>query len=144
MKFRDNIATVFHQMMNPVFSKSVLFFMRPSSVMLLRRLNRSTLLLLVLLLNIEFVNGGAFDKVVDDPELPRVLLIGDSISIDYTPDTRKILKGKANVHRPACNCMFSGNVAANIGKWLGKSKWDVVHFNPLGKKQLAKKYPLQF
>ncbi len=73
--------------------------------------------------------GGAFDEVIDVPGLPRVLLIGDSISIDYTPDTREMLKGNANVHRPACNCMYSGNVAANMKAWLGGQKWDVVHFN---------------
>ncbi len=65
----------------------------------------------------------------DTPRLPNVLLIGDSISIDYTPDTIELLKGKVNVHRPACNCMFSGHVAANINKWMGKEKWDIVHFN---------------
>ncbi|MDA3923768.1 MAG: SGNH/GDSL hydrolase family protein [Kiritimatiellae bacterium] len=86
-------------------------------------------LLVLLVLNTAVATGGAFDKVVDDPELPRVLLIGDSISINYTPDTREILKGKVNVYRPACNCMFSSNVAANIRKWLGNEKWDVVHFN---------------
>jgi len=64
----------------------------------------------------------------DAPGLPDVLLIGDSISVGYAPDTREILKGKANVHHPG-NCMFSGNVAANINKWLGKEKWDIVHFN---------------
>lgn len=87
------------------------------------------LLLLLLLSNVALGFGGAFDEVVDDPKLPRVLLIGDSISIDYTPDTREILKGKANVHRPACNCMFSGNVAKNINSWLADGKWDIVHFN---------------
>jgi acyl-CoA thioesterase-1 len=35
--------------------------------------------------------------------LPRVLLIGDSISIGYTIPTRKLLKGKANVHRIPVN-----------------------------------------
>lgn len=87
------------------------------------------LFLLVFLSSIRLGFGGAFDEVVDNPCLPRVLLIGDSISIDYTPDTREILKGKANIHRPACNCMFSGHVAANIKSWLGEGKWDVVHFN---------------
>ena len=41
----------------------------------------------------------AFEPVKDDPTLPRILLIGDSISIGYTPATRKLLAGKANVHR---------------------------------------------
>ena len=47
--------------------------------------------------------GGAFSNPEDDPKLPRVLLIGDSISIGYTTGVRKELKGRANVHRiPGC------------------------------------------
>ena len=41
----------------------------------------------------------AFAPVIDNPELPRVLLIGDSISIGYTVPVRNALAGKANVHR---------------------------------------------
>lgn len=41
--------------------------------------------------------------VADDPDLPRVLLIGDSISIGYTKPTRQLLAGKANVHRVPSN-----------------------------------------
>ena len=37
------------------------------------------------------------------PGLPRVLLIGDSISIGYTLEVRKLLAGKANLHRIAEN-----------------------------------------
>src|SRR5689334_20512700 len=41
----------------------------------------------------------ALIPVKDRPGLPRVLLIGDSISVCYTPATREELKGEANVHR---------------------------------------------
>ncbi|MBI2805687.1 MAG: SGNH/GDSL hydrolase family protein [Planctomycetes bacterium] len=71
----------------------------------------------------------AFAPVTDDPKLPRVLLIGDSISIGYTPATRKLLAGKANVHRIPTNGGPSDNGKKNIKKWLGSSKWDVIHFN---------------
>ena len=37
------------------------------------------------------------------PGLPRVLLIGDSISIGYTLPVRELLQGKANVHRIPAN-----------------------------------------
>src|SRR5690348_9575868 len=37
--------------------------------------------------------------VPDDPKLPRVLLIGDSISMEYTIPVRRLLEGRANVHR---------------------------------------------
>ena len=71
----------------------------------------------------------AFAPVTDDPALPRVMLIGDSISIGYTVDTRKSLAGKANVHRPAANCGDTNRGLANLDKWLGDGKWDVIHFN---------------
>ena len=71
----------------------------------------------------------AFEAVHDDPKLPRVLLIGDSISIGYTPATRKLLAGKANVHRIPENGGPTNNGTKHIKKWLGDSKWDVIHFN---------------
>ncbi len=71
----------------------------------------------------------AFAKVTDNPDLPRVLLIGDSISIGYTVATRELLKDKANVHRILTNGGPTIRGTANIEKWLGKEKWDVIHFN---------------
>lgn len=71
----------------------------------------------------------AMDPVQDVAGLPRVLLIGDSISIGYTLPTRKLLEGKANVHRIPTNGGPTKNGVANIAKWLGTGKWDVIHFN---------------
>lgn len=71
----------------------------------------------------------AFVEVEDVAGLPRVLIIGDSISIGYTLDVRADLKGKANVHRPAENCGDTGRGLAKLDKWLGNGKWDVIHFN---------------
>jgi hypothetical protein len=71
----------------------------------------------------------AFAPITDDPKLPRVLLIGDSISIGYTLPVRTLLAGKANVHRPATNCGPSSRGVENIDQWLGTGKWDVIHFN---------------
>ncbi|MDP7275686.1 MAG: SGNH/GDSL hydrolase family protein [Planctomycetaceae bacterium] len=71
----------------------------------------------------------AFAPVTDDPKLPRVLLIGDSISIGYTTATRKLLKGVANVHRIPVNGGPTTRGLASIEKWLGKSRWDVIHVN---------------
>lgn len=71
----------------------------------------------------------AFAAVKDDPSLPRVLLIGDSISIGYTVDVRKALAGKANVHRAPTNCGPTIRGLEQIDKWLGDGHWDVIHFN---------------
>jgi len=67
--------------------------------------------------------------IEDVAGLPRVLLIGDSISIGYTLPVRGLLKGKANVHRPNTNCGPTITGVANIDKWLGDKPWDVIHFN---------------
>ena len=80
--------------------------------------------------------------------LPRVLLLGDSISVGYTLQTRQNLAGKANVHRPYANCQSSRNAitqktgahhdggrwdsrnATRLDSWLAaKPSWDVIHFN---------------
>ena len=66
---------------------------------------------------------------MDNSALPRVLIIGDSISIGYTPRVRKLLKGKANVHRPKTNCRWSAYGNEKILDWIGNSKWDLIHFN---------------
>jgi acyl-CoA thioesterase-1 len=71
----------------------------------------------------------AYVPVQDVPGLPRVLLIGDSISIGYTLPVRALLDGKANVHRIMTNGGPSLNGLQNLRDWLGKEKWDVIHFN---------------
>lgn len=71
----------------------------------------------------------AMAKVIDVPGLPRVLLIGDSISIGYTVPVRKMLDGKANVHRPLTNCGPTTKGVKELEAWLGDSNWDVIHFN---------------
>ena len=68
-------------------------------------------------------------QVADDAQLPRVLLIGDSISMGYTLPVRELLKGKANVHRPPTNCGDTARALKDLDKWLGEGKWDVIHFN---------------
>ena len=73
-------------------------------------------------------NGPEFAPVEDTPGLPRVLLIGDSISIGYTLPVRELLKGKANVHRIPGNGGPTTNGLKNLDEWLA-GKWDVIHFN---------------
>ena len=61
--------------------------------------------------------------------LPNVLIIGDSISIGYTLPTRALLKGKVNLHRIPTNGGPTTKGLSEIEKWLGKRKWDLIHFN---------------
>jgi hypothetical protein len=71
----------------------------------------------------------ALMQVEDTAGLPRVLLIGDSISIGYTLFVREMLRGKANVHRIPTNGGPTPKGIESIDAWLGKGKWDVIHFN---------------
>lgn len=70
-----------------------------------------------------------------NPALPNVLLIGDSISIGYTLDVRRLMKGKANIFRPMnpngtpANCQNTHHGLQHIHSWLGTTKWSVIHFN---------------
>jgi hypothetical protein len=65
----------------------------------------------------------------NDPALPNVLIIGDSISIGYTAAVTRLLAGTANVERVPENCQSTVYALANIKKWLGGRRWDVIHFN---------------
>jgi acyl-CoA thioesterase-1 len=63
------------------------------------------------------------------PERPRVLIIGDSISIGYTPFVKKLLADVADVTRPTANCGSTRIGLRDIDKWLGDTAWTVIHFN---------------
>ena len=71
----------------------------------------------------------AMAEVPDTPGLPRVLLIGDSISIGYTLPVRALLAGRANVHRPLENCGPTIYGLNRLDTWIGQGKWAVIHFN---------------
>jgi acyl-CoA thioesterase-1 len=68
-------------------------------------------------------------------DLPSVLLIGDSISIGYTPFVQELLRSKANVYRPLSNdgnpvnCSGTSKGITDINFWIGNKRWDVIHFN---------------
>jgi lysophospholipase L1-like esterase len=61
--------------------------------------------------------------------LPKVLIIGDSISIGYTKLVTDALKGKAIVTRPKANCADTRAGLKNLDKWLEGGPWQVIHFN---------------
>jgi lysophospholipase L1-like esterase len=71
----------------------------------------------------------AWDFVSDDPTLPRVLLIGDSISLGYTLAVRNNLEGIANLHRAPANCGPTAKGLQKLDSWLGDGNWDLIHFN---------------
>lgn len=86
--------------------------------------------------------GGATSLIAQEPNVRsdgplRVLLLGDSISVGYTPEVRAMLDGEAVVVRPmragdqAENCEGTTYGLARVDRWLalGDGEWDVIHFN---------------
>ena len=61
--------------------------------------------------------------------LPKVLLIGDSISIGYTPHVAAALRGQVQVKHHAGNAQHTGTGLKQLKRWLGDTEWDVIHFN---------------
>ncbi len=77
---------------------------------------------------------GFYQLPVTDPALPKVLLIGDSISIGYAPVVVNGLKGKANV-----SCLFTSYhvgtlpiLEKEIAGALAHGLYAVIHFNDMG------------
>ncbi|HSP42058.1 MAG TPA: hypothetical protein VLO11_04245, partial [Luteolibacter sp.] len=73
-------------------------------------------------------------RLTDDPKLPRVLVIGDSISMNYHKAAKAALTGVANYHRNEGNAGPSERGVLNAELWLGDYRakgfhWDVIQFN---------------
>jgi acyl-CoA thioesterase-1 len=64
-----------------------------------------------------------------DANLPKVLLIGDSISGGYSKEVKRLLEGKAAVTGPIANAEATIYGVAKIDEWIGTTKWDLIHFN---------------
>lgn len=60
---------------------------------------------------------------------PRVLIIGDSISVGYTPFVSERLTGRADVIHAPGNSESTVTGLEKVDAWLGTQTWDVIHFN---------------
>ena len=69
------------------------------------------------------------DTPADGKKLPRVLLIGDSICGGYHKRVIKALEGAAEVVKIPGNGQHTRTGMAKLDSWLGRAKWDVIHFN---------------
>ena len=66
----------------------------------------------------------------NETKLPRVLLIGDSITGGYGPKVADSLKGKASVARlTTSKSIGDPALLAEVSLVLGQCRFDVVHFN---------------
>ena len=85
-------------------------------------MNRALSILLFVLISSVTARG-------DQEVLPRILLIGDSISIGYTPFVSEIYQGRAEVFRNKGNAQHTGTGLEKLDEWLGDGNWDLIHFN---------------
>jgi lysophospholipase L1-like esterase len=58
-----------------------------------------------------------------------VLIIGDSISMGYTPFVQSKMSGMADVERISGNGADSADVRAHLDEWLSTSQFDLVSIN---------------
>lgn len=92
---------------------------------------KKTLIVLLLLTGIALPAFSAGDTATGDTtnSLPEVLIIGDSISMGYTPFVKQIMKDKAIVKHNKGNAEYTGCGPQALDRWIGETKWDVIHFN---------------
>lgn len=62
-------------------------------------------------------------------DLPKVVLVGDSIRMGYAPLVEKALAGKAVIVSAKANGGDSSNVLRNLDEWVIRQQPAVVHFN---------------
>lgn len=63
------------------------------------------------------------------PSEPKILIIGDSISIGYTPFVKEALEDKAAVFHNPGNAQHTGTGLKKIQEWIGEEDWDIIQFN---------------
>lgn len=81
---------------------------------------------------IEFIHTRPMKEIFDQA-LPKCLILGDTVSLNYLPALIKELEGSAVVHHPAANCQGSANFR-KLHRWLGlyrdpQYRWDLIAFN---------------
>jgi lysophospholipase L1-like esterase len=58
--------------------------------------------------------------------LPRVLIIGQSISLGYTPYVVEMLRGEVEVEHNPDNAGQSDNILQHLDEWALQSEWDLI------------------
>ena len=70
-----------------------------------------------------------WEYVTDKPSLPRVIIVGDSVSLGYTLRVRDAMASTANIHRAPTNTGPTTTGLAKMDYWLNGEDWDVILFN---------------
>lgn len=80
--------------------------------------------------NTEWSIGYSFNLVDGNRNLPRVLLVGDSIVNGYQQTVCSVLSGKVNVsYWISSYCVTSPSYLKFLSIYLDEARYDVVHFN---------------
>ncbi len=82
-----------------------------------------TKMILIIPLLVVLITSGFSNKK------PRILIIGDSISIGYTPVVEQDLKEVALVKHNLGNAEHTGTGLEKIEEWIGDTDWDIIQFN---------------
>jgi acyl-CoA thioesterase-1 len=83
-----------------------------------------------LLAGLAFGKGPALEAANDEqPDLPHVLVIGDSVCQGYVPALGADLNGLAVVYSVRKLAGSSTYSLPRIEGWLAEQKWDVIQFN---------------
>ena len=64
--------------------------------------------------------------------MKNVLLLGDSIRINYQSTVARALSDVAAVHSPGENCRFAQNVLRSLHEWIedtNQDRIDIIHWN---------------
>jgi isoamyl acetate esterase len=59
----------------------------------------------------------------------KVMLLGDSIRMNYQERVRQILGGRASILAPAENCRFAAYILFSLSTWVPDDDYDVIHWN---------------
>lgn len=80
--------------------------------------------------NVEWSIGYAFHLTDAKKDLPRVLLVGDSICNGYQAAVQRLLDGQVNVsYWVSSYCLTMPAYRKLLDVYLGEAKYDVIHFN---------------
>jgi len=60
---------------------------------------------------------------------PKILIIGDSISLGYFPKVKESLASKAMVKHNPGNAQHTGTGLEKIEDWIAGEDWDIIQFN---------------
>jgi acyl-CoA thioesterase-1 len=61
--------------------------------------------------------------------LPKVLLLGDSISWGYAKEVERLLRDKAEVVQAGVEGGYTTPALEKLDEWLALADWQVIHFN---------------